>query len=712
MRRLVVALLIIASFGNHAFTQNLVISKRSSKYFTPQQLRELIREKGWEAVKEYQVPRQIYEHQYTLLEPQLLAALRPVLVKKFKWVEMSDGGRKDIPIYEKEIYRGVRDVIVGSDEFEALYLVDQTDRILNFKSNIHIAKNGTVRVTEKIRIFNGNGEQNYRYNQKYGGERKVNNSILRGLARSFPTLYTTRQGLYVEVPFNVIDIQLDGHQQRYFTDNLKNGVRVRIGDPDKYLEDGVHDYTITYETGNQLIFHDDKDEFYWNVNGNGWEFTADSVSAVVTFPAASKIFEQACYTGTQNSTSKDCSYKLVNDSTIAFAANSMTEQYSGLTVAASIQKGILIAPSKLGIYFGMISTNWPLSAMVLVLLGMFAINLYTWSRIGRDPEQGVIVPQFDAPDGISPADAGYLYNQKFKPDQFSAALVDIAVRKGINIVVKEEGKLFKSKAYFLMRGKPRSSTLESYVSKYYNWKLRDMYDLALRKEYNSTVGKMYTDLSTHLETQFRTDHENYSGRRGFFAWNAGAGSWGFILLVVLGFASFIVIGNFFTLMHGLFLAGLFVVGFIMQYVFYKIMPAMNKEGRHVLDQILGLRMYLVTAEERRFDKLQPPEKTLELFEKLLPYAIALECQNEWSDKFEQIIKDAVANNNYVPTYYSGDMWDMSSMSDGLSSLSSGLSSTISSASTAPSEGGSDGGGGSSGGGSSGGGGGGGGGGGW
>ncbi len=709
-RLLIVCLIILPLLDNQAFAQDLVISKRSAKFFKPQELRELIYQKGWDVIVENRIPipRSEYDRQYALLEKQLLEAVRPLLVRNFKYVEFATNGG-DREVYVTQLSKAVRDAMFNTPGLWPLFMYDQTDRILSFKSDIHVLNDGTIRVTEYIKVYNGNGEQNYMIVRKTGTDQDVNNSIQRGIAREFPTLYTTREGLFLEVPFKVISVKVKGNPQSYFEDKLSNGVRIRIGDPDVILEEGIYEYMITYETGNQLVFHDNKDELYWNVNGNGWEFSADSVSATVTFPPSSKIFEQACYTGPQNSTAKDCNYKIINDSTIYFASNSRLEQYSGLTIAAAIQKGILTPPSQAEIVVGMIAVNWPLTAMVAVLVGLFLINLFNWFRVGRDAAPGVIYPQFNAPEGISPADAGYLYKQQFKAEQFSAALVDIAVRKGIRIVVNEEGKVFKSKTYGLLKNVSKSSTIESYVKKYYNWSLRDLWGQTIRKEYNSTIGDMYSALRNHLETQFRTDHENYSGRRGFFAWNAGAGAWGFILLAVLAFVSFIVIGTGFTYMHAIILAVLFVIGFVMQYIFYKIMPAMNREGRQVLDQIMGLRMYLTAAEERRYDKLQPPEKSLELFESLLPYAIALECQNEWSKKFEKIIADAVASKQYTPAYYDGDLRDMSTMS---SSLSSGLSSTISSASTAPSEGGSDGSGGSDGGGSSGGGGGGGGGGGW
>jgi uncharacterized membrane protein len=148
---------------------------------------------------------------------------------------------------------------------------------------------------------------------------------------------------------------------------------------------------------------------------------------------------------------------------------------------------------------------------------------------------------------------------------------------------------------------------------------------------------------------------------------------------------------------------------IVHLVFRSIMSAYTKEGRQLVDHLLGFRMYLAQAEKHVYNQLAPPERTLELFEKYLPYAIALEVENEWSSKFDDIVAKAIAE-GYTPGYYSvsGGRMHHFTASELSRGISSGLSSTVSSASTPPSSSR----GGSSGGGRSGGGGGGGGGGGW
>jgi uncharacterized membrane protein len=130
-------------------------------------------------------------------------------------------------------------------------------------------------------------------------------------------------------------------------------------------------------------------------------------------------------------------------------------------------------------------------------------------------------------------------------------------------------------------------------------------------------------------------------------------------------------------------------------------------GRKVMDQIEGFRQYLGVAEEDRLNALNPPDKTPELFERFLPYAIALDVENRWARRFAGVLAAAGAG-AAVSTWYAGNQNWRNDPVGFASNLGGALSQTIASAATPP--GSSDGG--SSGGGSSGGGGGGGGGSGW
>jgi uncharacterized membrane protein YgcG len=154
--------------------------------------------------------------------------------------------------------------------------------------------------------------------------------------------------------------------------------------------------------------------------------------------------------------------------------------------------------------------------------------------------------------------------------------------------------------------------------------------------------------------------------------------------------------------------GLLVI-FLANAVFGMLMKAPTMAGRKLLDEIEGFRMFLRATEQERLEFLHPPEKTPELFEKYLPYAVALDVENRWADQFSDVFAriQQAEGRDYNPSFYRGSYTHFNAASF-TNDIGNKMASSLSSASTSPSSSSS----GSGGGGSSGGGGGGGGGGGW
>lgn len=55
-------------------------------------------------------------------------------------------------------------------------------------------------------------------------------------------------------------------------------------------------------------------------------------------------------------------------------------------------------------------------------------------------------------------------------------------------------------------------------------------------------------------------------------------------------------------------------------------------------------MYIRIAEKDRLAKLKAPEDTVEKFEELLPYAVALGCAKAWRKRFRTVL----AERDYTP----------------------------------------------------------------
>src|SRR5438477_12147764 len=140
--------------------------------------------------------------------------------------------------------------------------------------------------------------------------------------------------------------------------------------------------------------------------------------------------------------------------------------------------------------------------------------------------------------------------------------------------------------------------------------------------------------------------------------------------------------------------------------FYRWLPAYSLSGRKLEDEIEGLRQYLGVAERDELARQKAPPKTPEEFSKFLPYAVALDVEKTWADRFAIALGSAALAAAVSDWYQSSDSGSGFSIGNFASSVSS-LGETIAAASAPPgsSSGSSDsGGGGSSGGGGGGGGG--------
>jgi hypothetical protein len=144
---------------------------------------------------------------------------------------------------------------------------------------------------------------------------------------------------------------------------------------------------------------------------------------------------------------------------------------------------------------------------------------------------------------------------------------------------------------------------------------------------------------------------------------------------------------------------------IVFFVFAALMTRPTGLGRKVLDEMLGFKDYLQIAEKDELNLRNPPDKTPELFEKYLPFALALGVEQKWAERFTRIFAGlrGPGNTAYQPSWYNGS-WNSLDLSANTASLSTGLSTAISSSVTPPGSASGGGGGGFSGGGGGGGGG--------
>ncbi|HVZ90919.1 MAG TPA: DUF2207 domain-containing protein [Rhizomicrobium sp.] len=616
------------------------------------------------------------------------------------------------------------------------------ERITDYSSNIAVAQTGALTVTETISVVSEGVD------------------IRHGIYRVIPTSYEDKFGRRVHVGFDVLSATRDGHSEPYSVDSVDDGVRIKIGSPDVLVEPGPHRYTLTYATNRQIGFFRDYDELYWNVTGNFWKFPIDHAQATITLPVGARIKQFAFYTGPAGSTARNAEAEPLYDREIKFATTEPLGADEGLTIAVGFSKGAVLPPSPAELREQFMRDNASAVAAIAGLLILLVYFTVAWISHGRDPKRGVVIPLFAPPKDFSPAAVRFVHRMAYDRKSYAASLVNMAV-KGYLKIDEDDG------SYTLTRtGKSEAACGLSSGESAVAGRLFLLDDhIALKQANHERVAASISALKLSLKNEYErvyfvTNAVWFYGGMAILAVTAVAAallsddapSAAFILLWLTGWSigtsallhraydgwvsvaagpgSRIVNGfaAVFTTAFALpFLGGLIagavilaksiapgatvslILGGAASYVFYHLLKAPTLAGARIFDQIDGFRLFLATAEKDRLEKLNPPQVTPQLFERFLPYAIALDCENQWSRKFEAEASAAgvdpgEAYRSYSPGWYSGSSFDRLGAASFSSALGASMASAAASAATAPGSSSGSGGGGSSGGGGGGGGG--------
>jgi hypothetical protein len=610
------------------------------------------------------------------------------------------------------------------------------EHILSYVSDVQVRQDGNLDVVETIRV-NAEGVR-----------------IRRGITRDFPTRYRDALGREIKVGFDVQSVERDGEAETYTLGSLSNGVRVWIGDVNVLLPPGDHSYTIRYRTTRQVGYFRDFDELSWNAIGNGWIFPIDVAEARITLPSSAPFRQRAFYTGPQGSHAQDAEIVSEEPGRIVFRTTRPLGPEEGLTVAVAWPKGVVTAPgsgTKVGWW---ISDYGPVLLGAFGLLGILLYYFYAWRRAGRGPDSGTIVPLFSPPDGLSAAAMRFVSKMGFDNRAFAAAIVDLGVRGRIRLVEGE--KHFLSKAKTTIEKIGGEEDLLAPEAGMMGRLFAGGDSVLMDNKYHATFEAARKALGTGLASA-------YEGT--LFKRNLGWAFFGLLLIVVAIWlpAALVVItdgsgvdnpaampiGGLVLLGISLFVFRLGAKGGTERWVaraagillgllalcagFFTIvlaietgrivplllpllalpiaisafwwMAAPTRKGRAVMDRIAGFRRYLSITEEQRLETMHPPEKTPALFERYLPYAIALGVENHWAAGFATVLAAAAAaGQTSTMVWYVGSSDPWSDPDGFANSVGSSLASSVASAATAPGSSSGSGGGGSSGGGGGGGGG--------
>jgi Predicted membrane protein (DUF2207) C-terminal domain/Predicted membrane protein (DUF2207) N-terminal domain len=493
---------------------------------------------------------------------------------------------------------------------------DRTLVIERFEASIDVSPDGSIRVDETI-VPRFTGTWN-------------------GIFRTIPVEYRTPQGLNYTLRLDVESVtDAEGQKLKYETSRERHYRKLKIWVPGAV--DTTRTVKLQYRVSNALRFFDEHDELYWNVTGDEWEVPIESVSAIVRLPAGASGVRATAFRGAYGSTER--SDVSVESDGVHVQTSRGLGMREGLTLVVGWNPGLVHRPTTVEKGAAAVYSNLPLAIPPLIFLGMLGL----WRKRGRDPELAPVATQYEPPANLTPAELGTLIDGKPDMRDITASIVDLAVRGYLHIAETQNERFFG-----LMSSRDYTFTLKKSRDGWNDLKQheRDLLDALFPGSSTSVnLSELKNKFYTHLPG-LRNELYGRLVRDGFYTGRPDRVRLLYIILGLVVGAAIAVVSSSIMLSLGMqpvtgiaagILSGLIVIGFGW------FMPSRTPRGTRELEKVLGFREFLSRVEGNRLERMV---KTPEMFERFLPYAMALGVEDTWAKAFEGIYTTP-------PSWYTG-----------------------------------------------------------
>ncbi|MFA6296568.1 MAG: DUF2207 domain-containing protein [Patescibacteria group bacterium] len=408
--------------------------------------------------------------------------------------------------------------------------------------------------------------------------------------------------------------------------------KIKINFEDLY--DKTYTWKIKYTVTGGLGYYKTWDEIFWNVVPQNRDVNINQTKATIHLPKEVnkndlKIASYIGFSGSKKSAEKS---EIVDGKTMVFE-NGVLYPGDNFTIVAGWPRGVITR----AIRWWKVGRNTT-TVFGIIMPFLFALILFlVWLTHGRDRKMKAIFARYEPPKNMSPSLMGALYDEKVQTRDVNAIFINLAVLGYISIKEYKKGK------YEFTKLKEADSKLAVYEKEF----LKEMFSVEagdnkkvttedLKYKFSdvlaSTKATIYRDLK--MKGYFKQSPNVIRGL--YFGFGIGLLIVSFILIFFP--LRFISVG---WLSYGLFCSGILTI------IISGAMPKRTEEGMKVLEEIIGFRDYLYTAERFRLGQVD-----LKKFEKFLPYAMVLKVEKEWANRFSDIYKEPP--NWYMPYYaYSG-----------------------------------------------------------
>lgn len=305
-----------------------------------------------------------------------------------------------------------------------------------------------------------------------------------------------------------------------------------------------------------------------------------------------------------------------------------------------------------------------------VICGIYLIGLIIFVILNRK-KKIIEVVEFSAPDGMTPADAGYVIDKSIDDRDISSLLIYWAEKKYIEIIQNED------KTVILKKLKDADDKMKVYEQTMFNTVFSQKVEINLKdlpviiKPITSTIKKQIKDENNKKYFNSKIESTSTWLTLGitcllvFLSYFFGSGGTFSIICGVIIFAISTIFSNIcnkvyiqkklkaiilyivgivlfliFALLNLVYsFTNLYVLGLttittflcLLTYILCPFLEYRTKEGQFVVGRLLGLKKYLEVTEKEKIEMLI--KENPEYFYNIIPYAYVLNVSNEWIENY-------------------------------------------------------------------------------
>ncbi len=452
---------------------------------------------------------------------------------------------------------------------QATHAQDNQESVTTFSAQVELNESGYATVSETIQYNFGGNERH-------------------GIFRVIPTRSYVEEKQGYEVAVDVDSVSIDGATVDYSQSTVgDNNVELRIGNADSYVS-GEHTYEVNYTIGPVAIQSTDNFEIVrLNFPGDQWQVPVLSTS--VTLKSTTSTVGQTCYSGPTGSRDQNCTVT-TSGNTVTYTSNEKVDTGSTLTLEA-------VYPLQTFTQTAQLSELTPVGEMpAWVAVGIFGGIAALFSLVGIKPligyiryrqrrKQELVIPQYEPPADMEPAEIGLLVDNSSSGAELTATLVQLAVKGYLKIVETREKTMFKRAEYNFVKLKDIDPKLPLFESQIHQALfLKDA--TVSSKSLPTTKTFREANIVFHKALKTNLISKGFYKKASILSWN--------------------------------------------------LSERMTNEGYTRWAYIEGFRDFLKLTEANRMAMLEAPERKPEQFSEYLPYAIALGVEKQWAGQFKNL----------------------------------------------------------------------------